>query len=218
MKALVTRDYGPVANFGLEEVPVPQPGAQDIQVRVAAASLNPADLLMTSGAVREAVSLTFPYTLGTDFAGTVTGVGEAVTDYAVGDEVFGFGAPEAFAVGGDCEAAVNAQRVDRFGVGQHRHQLLDARPVVEVAHAPEHLDLPRRGERVVSGEAGEHPVRALEVLAPTKFPATCDNPPDLVVQLYCTPILRIVRQALQPSSAPAKVISLNRQYAEAVEL
>jgi NADPH:quinone reductase-like Zn-dependent oxidoreductase len=78
-------------------MPVPQAGAGQIQVRVRAAALNPADLRSLSGVMRDVASLTFPHVPGSDFAGTVSSVGPDVTRFAVGDEVFGVGLPRATA-------------------------------------------------------------------------------------------------------------------------
>lgn len=66
---------------------------------MSAASLNPADLLMTAGTVREMVPLDFPFVPGTDVAGTVTELGPGTQGFEVGEEVFGFGAPPSFAAG-----------------------------------------------------------------------------------------------------------------------
>ncbi|GAA2901338.1 NADP-dependent oxidoreductase [Nonomuraea rubra] len=97
MRALVARSYGPPHTLRIEDVPIPEPGPGQIQVRVSAASLNPADLMMTSGEIREAFETRFPYVPGSDFAGTVTGLGPGVSTFAVGEEVFGFGAPPSYA-------------------------------------------------------------------------------------------------------------------------
>lgn len=99
MKALVVRAYGTPDSFAVEDLPVPEPGAGQLQVRVRAASLNPADLLTTAGAFGEMAPLDFPFVPGTDFAGTVTKLGPGTNGFAVDDEVFGFGAPPSFAAG-----------------------------------------------------------------------------------------------------------------------
>ncbi|MEV4116929.1 NADP-dependent oxidoreductase [Nonomuraea sp. NPDC049695] len=99
MKALVVPGYGTPDSFTIEDLPIPEPGPGQLQVRVAAASLNPADLLMTAGTVREMVPLDFPFVPGTDVAGTVTKIGPGTHGFEVGEEVFGFGAPPSFAAG-----------------------------------------------------------------------------------------------------------------------
>ncbi|MEV5749752.1 NADP-dependent oxidoreductase [Actinoallomurus sp. NPDC052308] len=107
MKALVVRAYGAPDSFAIEDLPTPEPGPGQLQVRVTAASLNPADLLMTAGTIREMVPLDFPFVPGTDVAGTVTGLGPGTEGFEVGDEVFGFGAPPSFASGVGIPAAAS---------------------------------------------------------------------------------------------------------------
>ena len=93
MKAVVAAGYGPPEQYTVAEITVPQPGPGQIQVRVAAAAVNPADVRLPGGEFGDAVPLEFPHVPGNDFAGTVTEVGEGVTAYRVGDEVFGAAVP-----------------------------------------------------------------------------------------------------------------------------
>lgn len=65
------------------EVPVPTPGPHDLLVRVEAVSVNPADVKSRSGSDPKGFRI-----LGYDAAGVVTAVGDAVTMFAVGDEVY----------------------------------------------------------------------------------------------------------------------------------
>jgi NADPH:quinone reductase-like Zn-dependent oxidoreductase len=95
MKAVVAREYGGPDALAVEEIPLPRPGSGQIQVRIRATALNPADLRTLSGVLRGLTPLEFPYVLGSDFAGTVTEVGPDVTRFAVDDEVFGVGLPRA---------------------------------------------------------------------------------------------------------------------------
>lgn len=97
MRAVVAREYGPPSVLAVSDVPVPQAGAGQIQVRLRAAALNPADLRSLSGVLRELAPLTFPHVPGSDFAGTVSSVGPDVTRFTVGDEIFGVGLPRATA-------------------------------------------------------------------------------------------------------------------------
>jgi NADPH:quinone reductase-like Zn-dependent oxidoreductase len=93
MKALVAKGYGPPEEYTVTEVPVPRPGPGQLQVRVAAVSLNPADVRLPGGDFRDMVEMRFPHIPGVDFAGTVTELGAGVTGYAVGDEIFGAALP-----------------------------------------------------------------------------------------------------------------------------
>lgn len=100
MKAVVVRDYGEPESFTIAEVPVPEPGPGQIQVRIAAASINPGDVVLPSGAYRATTVLPFPHVPGNDFAGTVSAVGAGVVAYQEGDEIFGHAVPRALAVMG----------------------------------------------------------------------------------------------------------------------
>ncbi|MDG6108606.1 NADP-dependent oxidoreductase [Dactylosporangium aurantiacum] len=95
MQAVVVRDYGPPEQYAVAELPVPRPGPGQLLVRVAAASINPGDVVIPSGRFRDAAPLTFPHVPGNDFAGTVAEVGPAVRGYVPGDEIFGYAAPRA---------------------------------------------------------------------------------------------------------------------------
>ena len=101
MKAIVYCDYG-VANLKLEDVEKPVPNDDQILVKVHAVSVNPYDWHFIEGTpklIRAMIGgLRKPKDtrVGVDFAGTVETVGESVTQYKPGDEVFG-GSTGAFA-------------------------------------------------------------------------------------------------------------------------
>ncbi|PTQ07431.1 NADPH:quinone oxidoreductase [Sphingomonas oleivorans] len=88
MRALRIHDHGDIASVRLEDVPIPEPSLDEVLIRVEAASINPLDLLLLGGARREIFPLTFPYTLGTDLAGTVERVGPLAVRWKPGDRVF----------------------------------------------------------------------------------------------------------------------------------
>ena len=88
MKAIVLHEYGPASNLKYEDFADPKPGAGEVLVRVQAASLNPIDWKLRSGAAKAIFPLSFPAVLGRDVAGTVRELGEGVENFAVGDRVF----------------------------------------------------------------------------------------------------------------------------------
>lgn len=91
MKALVANDYGqPPSNLEVTDVPNPTPGPGQLLVRIEAAALNPIDLKLITGALREMMPVTFPHLIAMDGTGTVTGTGDGVTGFAEGDAVVGF--------------------------------------------------------------------------------------------------------------------------------
>lgn len=71
-------------------VPKPSASAGFVVVKVHAAAINPIDNMVMKGYVKEFWPMTFPFTMGYDFAGTVEAVDAADADgpFAVGDEVF----------------------------------------------------------------------------------------------------------------------------------
>jgi len=74
----------------VREVEEPHAGAGQVRVRVAAAGLNPVDWIVASSAqAAENFGVTLPTGFGNDFAGTVDEVGEGVTEFSVGDRVYG---------------------------------------------------------------------------------------------------------------------------------
>jgi NADPH:quinone reductase len=73
-----------------DDVAEPQPGDDDVLVRVHASSVNPVDVVIAAGGLRQYAEYEFPVTIGRDFAGVVEQVGSRVSRYRAGDEVFGF--------------------------------------------------------------------------------------------------------------------------------
>ena len=66
---------------------MPEPGEEEVLVRVAAAGVGPWDALIRTG--RSGLPLTYPLTLGSEVSGTVVKVGPGVSSFKPGDEVFG---------------------------------------------------------------------------------------------------------------------------------
>jgi NADPH:quinone reductase-like Zn-dependent oxidoreductase len=66
-----------------------EPLADELVVRVRAASVNPMDWKIRSGQMKMVTGSTFPRGMGTDFAGTVEALGAKVQDFKVGDAVVG---------------------------------------------------------------------------------------------------------------------------------
>ncbi len=112
MKAIVYTEYGSPAVLRLAEVATPAPQANEILIRVHAASVNFGDLMVRNFgniSAREFNMPAFFYyparlafgwrkpkqpILGSEFAGEVAAVGSAVTHFQVGDAVFGYRGPQ----------------------------------------------------------------------------------------------------------------------------
>jgi len=89
MKAMLINSYGADAVFELAEVEKPQIKAGHVLVNVAASSVNTVDTMIRKMGRELPLSPNTPAILGMDFAGTIEYVGEGVTTYSVGDEVYG---------------------------------------------------------------------------------------------------------------------------------
>ena len=94
MRAVVSDRYGPPSVQRLEDVPQPVLNDDELLVRVRASSVTRTDcgllrawpffIRVFTGLIRPKRTI-----LGMEFSGEVTAVGAAVTEFAVGDEVFG---------------------------------------------------------------------------------------------------------------------------------
>ena len=95
--------FGDPEVLRIVDVPAPEPAPGEVLIAVHSAGLNPIDVKTVAGAfpVRPAEALgrvrdprrwlrhSFPRTLGRDFAGTITSLGDGVTGLSVGQEVCG---------------------------------------------------------------------------------------------------------------------------------
>jgi NADPH:quinone reductase-like Zn-dependent oxidoreductase len=86
----------------VQDVPVPSPGPDEVLVRVGAAGIAPWDVIIREG--KSEVSGSAPLTLGSDLAGVVECLGDAVKGFRVGDAVYGVTNPQF--VGAQAEYAV----------------------------------------------------------------------------------------------------------------
>ena len=88
MKAVVVHKYGGPEVLKFEDYPDPVPGAGEVLVRVAAASVNPLDYKRRAGLTDDYYPIHFPGLIGVDMAGTVVKIGPEVEGFSVGDQVF----------------------------------------------------------------------------------------------------------------------------------
>ena len=96
MRAIVQDGYGSAEVFRLTDLPTPVPNAGEVLVQVHAAGLDRGTWHVMTGrpyAARLALGLRRQRqpVPGLDVAGVVAAVGPGVTEFALGDEVFGFG-------------------------------------------------------------------------------------------------------------------------------
>lgn len=89
MKASYIERHGGPEEIRLGELPEPGLEPGQILVRVAASSVNPADLRARAPAAQRNAPRTFPLTLGYDFCGIVVAVADGVSAWRIGDRVLG---------------------------------------------------------------------------------------------------------------------------------
>ncbi|MFB4390407.1 MULTISPECIES: zinc-dependent alcohol dehydrogenase family protein [unclassified Pseudomonas] len=87
MRALVLDDYAG-SQFKDTQVPRPEVGPGEVLVRIVASGVNPIDYKIRTGVAPYAMP-ELPAILGTDMAGVVEAIGEGVTEFKPGDEVYG---------------------------------------------------------------------------------------------------------------------------------
>ena len=89
MKAMIVNEFGGPNVFELREVEKPVVRRGHVLVNIKASSVNTVDTMIRQMGAELPLSPAAPAILGMDFAGVVEAVGEGVTEYRVGDEVYG---------------------------------------------------------------------------------------------------------------------------------
>lgn len=89
MRTMILERYGDDASFQSADRPKPVAPQGHVVVRIAATSVNTIDTMIRRMGTDLGFAPELPAILGMDFAGTVEEVGTDVTDFAVGDEVYG---------------------------------------------------------------------------------------------------------------------------------
>jgi NADPH2:quinone reductase len=103
MRAFALDDFGQPGS--VRDLPLPEPGPNEIRVRVKAAGLNAFDVFVVSGAGKAMLKFEYPIVPGMDFSGIVDAVGPDA-DFGVGHEVFGVAVKPVFGRGSLAEFIV----------------------------------------------------------------------------------------------------------------
>src|SRR6195256_385830 len=85
MRALVCEAYGPIETLKIADVPVPEPKAGEVLLRVGAAGVSFAAMLGVQGKHQNKPAL--PYVPGNEMAGHVVKLGPGVSGLAVGQRI-----------------------------------------------------------------------------------------------------------------------------------
>lgn len=166
MKAAQISQYGDSSVVQITTIDIPAPGEGQVLVEVHASSLNPFDTTIRSGYMKDMIPLQFPVTLGGDIAGVVAKVGEGVTNFAVGDAVYGQANVVAGNSGAFAEFAVTS--AGQIAVAPHGLEFTDAAslPLVGVSALQalqEHINLQPGQKIFIHGGAGGIGTIAIQV-------------------------------------------------------
>src|SRR6476660_330931 len=85
--ACIVTGYGPPDVLEWKDVPMPEPSATEIRIKVRVSGVGPTDLKIRRGNLEAVFPLPDPAVLGFETAGTVDAIGSDVGGVAVGDDV-----------------------------------------------------------------------------------------------------------------------------------
>lgn len=91
MKAIVLKEFGGIDNLQFEEIEKPKIKANEVLIKTRAISINPVDVKVRNRQAPLAEDLVNnnPLILGWDISGEIVEVGDKVSKFKIGDEVFG---------------------------------------------------------------------------------------------------------------------------------
>lgn len=89
MKTMIIKSFGDSSVFEVADIPKPDITPGHILLKVEATSVNTVDTMIRQMGEELPLSPALPAVLGMDFAGIVEAVGDDVTKFAIGDEVYG---------------------------------------------------------------------------------------------------------------------------------
>ncbi|MFM9591824.1 NADP-dependent oxidoreductase [Streptomyces scabiei] len=90
MRAVVARRHGGPEVLEPVEIDAPELGGGSVLIRAKAAGVNPVDRHVVAGHLNSILDVSLPLVPGFDVAGVIEAVGPGVTEFTVGDEVFGY--------------------------------------------------------------------------------------------------------------------------------
>jgi NADPH:quinone reductase-like Zn-dependent oxidoreductase len=189
MKAVVFDTFGDPGVLHLADVPLPDPGPEQVRIRVQASGVNPVDSSIRSGAMQAIFPTALPAIPGVDVAGVVDAVGEHVTDVAVGEPVVGWADPPA---GSYAEYAL-ASQIARIPTGLSFANAVTLPTAGEAAKRGLDLLGVRAGETVLiqgaSGSVGTIAVQLAVARGATVIGTASEDNQDYVRSLGAIPVL-----------------------------
>ncbi|MER5353025.1 NADP-dependent oxidoreductase [Kitasatospora sp. NPDC002551] len=141
MKAIAIHRYGGPDVVEYTDLPDPKVGPDSVLVQIRAAGVNPVDWKVREGRLDGLLDAHFPLVMGWDAAGVVRAVGGGVTEFAPGDEVYGY--------------------VRKDAVEHGTYAELVAAPVRTLARKPAALDWAQAGGLPLAGLTALQTLRAV---------------------------------------------------------
>ena len=89
MKAAIINEFGPPEVLQITDIEKPVPKENEVLIKIKFAGINPVDTKVRAGTSGMSKNLQLPAILGWDVSGTIESVGKNVSNFKIGDEVFG---------------------------------------------------------------------------------------------------------------------------------
>lgn len=162
MNAARIHAFGAPDVIVIDDVAHPAPGPHELVIRVAAAGVGPWDALIRAG--KTAIKPPFPFILGSEFAGIVEQVGDAVSSFGIGDRVYGATNPQF--IGGYTEFALASAEMTALAPQSLSNVEAASVPVVGVTAwqmVHEHGEATRGQTVLIHGGAGNVGAYAIQL-------------------------------------------------------
>ncbi|MDE0779327.1 MAG: NADP-dependent oxidoreductase [Alphaproteobacteria bacterium] len=154
MKASYIEEHGGADIQKYGDLPDPVAGTGEVIVDIHAATVNAADAKVRAGGTYGELE-SFPHVLGRDFSGVISALGEGVTDFTIGDAVFGAcdrGQEGTYAEKISMKAAIIAKKPD--GVSHIEAACLTLTGLTAIISVEETLQLKSSETILIQGGAG----------------------------------------------------------------
>lgn len=132
MRAIQVHQYGGPEVLQVESISRPEPGADEVLVRIHAAGVLPMETAVRAGFFPGQLPKAFPYIPGTAFAGVVEAVGADVTAFQIGDAICGRSPQGSYAE----YAVINANPPS---VAPDAPRYMQSAAIIPLAHKPKTL-------------------------------------------------------------------------------
>jgi NADPH:quinone reductase-like Zn-dependent oxidoreductase len=89
MKAVILNDYNKQGIVEIKQIPIPIIGPNEVLVKIKYAGVNPLDNMIIRKEVNFIVPYDLPLVMGNEFSGVIEKLGVNVTEFKIGDTVYG---------------------------------------------------------------------------------------------------------------------------------